>query len=195
MPDTVRDGTGKGYLAKVTIDNQLSVKSESEEIQHHWSIIHEQAYQVIGESNLAAGTVTPIHIRNDSTTKNLVVTFIRHQLIDVSGGTEFPNANNYFKLAFGRTYSSGGTEITPVNVNNGSGKLADVTAYKGATLTGTAKEIDRWYTKDEGDMNVFNKAGAVILSPGNTMEISYVGDRTSGIIYSRLSFLMKDRGE
>ena len=82
---------------------------------------------------------------------------------------------------------------TPVNVFAGSGNDAEVTAYQGApTLAGTATEIDRWYTKAEGDMHAFNKEGAVIIGPNRTMELSYVGDQTNGILYTRLSFIMKE---
>ncbi len=91
-----------------------------------------------------------------------------------------------------RTRASGGSEVTPVNLNQATGNAANVTAYAGnPTLEGTALEIDRWYTKSEGDMHVFNKEGSVILQPNRTIEFSYVGDQTSGKFYARLSFLMK----
>lgn len=196
MPDVIKDGAGKNYLAKVNEDQQLLVSAESESVQHHWSNKHRQAYQAIGTTTLANGVVTALHIKNISTTRNLVVTYIRHQIIDQAGGTTFPNASNYFKLAFGRTYNTGGSEIDPVNMYEGSGNIAEVTVYNdlGTTgLTGTAKEIDRWYTKAEGDMNTFNKEGALILEPQRTLELSYVGDQSSGTLYTRLSFIMKSR--
>ena len=134
-----------------------------------------------------------MHVKNTSSTKNLVVTYIRHQIIDQSGGTAIPNASNYFRIALGRTYSAGGSTATPVNVFTGSGNTAEATIYQGApTLTGTANEIDRWYTKAEADMNTFNKEGAVIVPPNQTIELAYVGDQTSGTLYTRLSFVMKE---
>lgn len=126
----------------------------------------------------------------------MVITYIRHQIIDTSGGTAFPNVNNYFRIALGRTYVSGGTEINPVNINSGSANMAEITAYEGnPTLTGTAQEIDRWYTKSEGDMNAFNKEGSVILGKNGTLELSYIGDQSSGIIYTRISFIMQTASE
>lgn len=196
MADTIRDGTGQGYLAKVNKDNQISVKSESESIQHTVSRNKQQAYQVIGTATLKNGTTNALHICNDASDKDLIVTYIRHQVIGQSGGTAFPNVSNYFKVSFGESYSTGGTEVTPVNVNKGSGNDADVTVYDNdPTLIGTATEIDRWYSKEEGDMNVLTKEGAVIIQPGRCMTLSYVGDQTAGTIYTRLSFLMKERGD
>ena len=190
----IRDGTGNGFLASVNSNNQLEVQSESEEIQHTISFNNGQAYQAFCTTPLSNGTVICQHITNNDPNRNLVVTFVRHQIIGASGGTSFPNVGNYFRISFGTTYSSGGTESTPVNVNNGSGNLANVTVYGGnPTVTGTPVEIDRWYTKSDGDMNTFNKEGSVILQPGQSLEFAYVGDQTSGTMYSRVSFLMKER--
>lgn len=150
-----------------------------------------EAYQVLGTTTLSSGTVPILHIANNSAIKDVVVTYIRHQILDNSGGTDFPNVSNYFKIAFGRTYVSGGTEVDPVNLNTESGNEAEVTVYdSGPILTGTAREIDRWYTKEEGDMNVFNKEGSVVLGRNGTLELSYIGDQSAGIVYVRLSFIM-----
>jgi hypothetical protein len=189
----VEDGTGTGYNLKIDSNNRAHVLSKSEPVQYTVSKEDGQAYQVIGTATLASGTVTALHIKNTSETKRLVVNFIRHQVIGPAGGTTLPNASNYFKIALGRTYDSGGTSVVPVNVNQESGNAADVLVYNNApTLTGTALEIDRWYTKAEADMNAFDKDGVVILGPQRTLELSYVGDQTSGTIYTRLSFLMED---
>ena len=193
MSELIRDGSGKNFYAKVNKDLQLTVESVSESIQHFISILKMQAYQVIGTATLANSTVVGLHIKNTSSDKNLVVTYIRHQIIDPDGGTELPNASNYYKVALGRTLTSGGSSVTPVNVFGGSGTSAEVTATGSApTLGGTALEIDRWYTKAEADMNVFVKEGAVILPPNQTLELSYVGDHTSGTLYTRLSFIMRE---
>jgi hypothetical protein len=193
MSDTIRDGTGKGFLAKVNFENRVMVASKAASIQHVVSSNDEDAYQVIGTANLAATTVVVLHLTNNDSEKNAVVTYLRHQIINASGGTAFPNSSNYFRIALGRTYSSGGSAATPVNVYSGSGTTAKVTCYQAApTLTGTANEIDRWYTKDDGDMNTFNKEGSLIIPPNKTIEIAYVGNHTSGICYGRISFIMEE---
>jgi len=195
MPDIIKDGSGQGYSAKVNKNNRLTVVAKSQTLQHLLSQDTQQAYQVIGVATLAAATVVCLHVNNTSTDKNLVATYVRHQIVDHSGGTALPNVSNYFRIALNRTYSAGGSTATPVNVYAGSGNTAEVTAYQGGpTLTGTAAEIDRWYTKAEADMNTFSKEGALIVPPNGTIELAYVGDQTGGTIYSRLSFLMEERG-
>lgn len=191
----IADGTGRGNLAKVNDENRLLTDSISRTIQNYIAVEHEQTYQVIGTATLASGTVVGLHVLNTSSDKNLIVTYIRHQVIDPAGGTAFPNASNYFSLSLERTYSSGGSTATPINVTSGSANTAEVTAYQGApTLAGTAQEIDRWYTKAEADMNIFNKEGALVVPPNHTIELSYVGDHTSGTLYTRLSFIMQEQG-
>jgi len=188
----IEDGTGLGFSAKVTDENQLKVLSTSESVQHHISENKQQAYQVIGTATLAASTVVGLHVKNTSSDKILTVTYIRHQVLDPAGGTALPNASCYYRIAVGRTLTSGGATATAVNVFAGSGNTAEITATQTApTLGGTAQEIDRWYTKAEGDMSTFNKEGALILPPGGTIELAYVGDHTSGLLYTRMSFLME----
>jgi len=191
MAEQIVDGRGRGFRAEVNENNQLAVSAIAQSIQHWLSKTKEHAYQLIGTATLASGTTVGLHIKNTSSDKIFVVTYIRHQIISPSGGTAIPNTSNYYRVAFGRERSTGGTVATPLNVNEGSGIEADIEAYQGGpTLTGTARVIDRWYTKDDGDMNTFRKEGAVIVNPGRTIELSYVGDQTSGLLYTRISFLM-----
>jgi hypothetical protein len=191
MGNMILDGTGHGFKARVDGDHRLRTYSKSASIQHVVSEHEQEAYQVIGTATLSSGTVTVLHIKNISSDTNMVVTYLRHQVIEATGGTSFPNASNYFSVRLMRTYSSGGSTATPVNVFGGSGNTAEVTCYQnGPTLVGTAKEIDRWYTKADGDMNTFNKEGALLIPPNQTMEVSYVGDRTGGTVYARISFIM-----
>ncbi|NOR58424.1 MAG: hypothetical protein GQ474_07875 [Sulfurimonas sp.] len=192
MPDMIIDGTGSGgYPAKIGSDNRLWVRAIAESQQHTIAHDNQEAFQVIGTTALSSGTVTALHIKNGSVDKDVVITYLRHQIVDAAGGTAFPNASNYFTLGFNRTYSTGGTLAVPVNTNSGSVTTSQATVYEGnPTLSGTAKELDRWYTKADGDMNTFNKDGALILRPNQTMELSYVGDHTSGLLYTRLSYVL-----
>jgi hypothetical protein len=190
----IEDGKGSGRQAEVDGKHRLQTAAKSRTIQHVVSEEDEQAYQCACTATAAVGTVTCLHLQNNSATRNVVVSFIRLQNITLAGGTAVPNVLNYFTIALGRTYVSGGASATPVNVSSGSSNIADVTVYNsGPTLTGTALEIDRWYPASDGDEQTFNKEGAVIIPAGQTMEISFVGDHTSGTLYSRLSFIMDDK--
>jgi hypothetical protein len=184
----IEDGKGSGKKARVDAANRLVTNSRSESIQHYTSHEEENAYQVLNVVPLVPGEVVAQHFYNNDPENEMILTYIRHQVIE--SDATLPNDENYFSIAFGREYVSDGLEITPVNVFNGSGNEADVTVYcSNPTLSGTAVEIDRWYTKEVGDMNVFNKEGSVVIGTGQTIEFRYIGTGT-GLLYTRVSFLM-----
>ena len=190
----INDGTGKqGLSAKVDSSFRLLTTTIARSLQNAISLDAQRAYQVIGTVSLASGTVIPMHIKNNSDTLNLSITYIRHQIIGATGAGTFPDVNNYFKLSLGRTRVSGGTIVTSINMNRGSNNQSQAIIYNdNPTLTGTAVEIDRWYTKANGDMNVFNKEGALTLAPGQSMELAYIGDQTTGIVYTRVSYVFEE---
>jgi len=179
---------------RVNGDNKLEVSSVSESIQHHTSHDKGQAYQINDTCSLANGTVVCIHVKNTSTNKDMVISYIRAQIVSPTGGTAPPNTSAYVQVALGRTWSSGGDSIIPVNMNTGSGNQAETAVYgNGPTLSGTAIEIDREYWKADAELVRFNKEGALILGPNDTVEVSFVGDNTGGTGYARISFMMVER--
>lgn len=188
----IEDGTGDRYQAEVDSTHRLKVRSVSEAMQHVISHNDGQAYQVSDTITLAATTQTALYLKNTSTDKKLVVTYMRVQMIDPAGGTAPPGAGDYFDIGFGRLRTSGGTQLTPVNVHRGSPNEAEVDAYGDApTMSGTFVEIDRWYVQAEGVMMVWNKEGSVVLDPGQAMEIRITSTNTSGTAYARISFFME----
>ncbi len=186
----IEDGKGSGKKARVDSENRLVVNARSESIQHYTSQEEENAYQVLNVIPLVANeTIVAQHFKNNDPVNDMVLTYIRHQIISHDDSASFP-LDNYFSLAFGREYVSGGLDIEPVNVFNRSGNEAAVTVHCGnPALSGTAIEIDRWYTKEIGDMNLFNKEGSVVIGSGNTIEFRYIGTG-NGFLYTRVSFLM-----
>jgi len=192
---TIEDGTGTGRRVGVNEENRLQASVVSQELQAHIAYHDEENYQVIGTASLSSGTTVCLHIKNTSAVDDMVIFFIRHQVVDQAGGTALPNASNYFSIAYGRTYGSGGSAVTPVNTVAGSLRTATATCYaSGPTLAGTASELDRWYTQAEADMNTFAKYGALLLRPTQTAEFRYVGDQSSGTIYTRVTFSMVSSG-
>lgn len=185
----IESGSGNGKIASVDEDNRLAVVSFNLPFQHLIAKDYNKTFQVWGEANLASGTVTPLHIKNTSSDKVIVVTYIRWQVIDQAGGTALPSAANYLDLGFGPTYSSGGTSVSPVNMSSGSSTIASVSCYQGnPTLSGSLTVADRWYPKAEGDMHMWDKQGSTLILPGATLAIQYTGDHTSGKVISRVSF-------
>lgn len=186
----IEDGKGRGKVAAVNEQNQLLTASQSFSLQHVAAKRDGAAYQVIATGNLTGGTDVILYFKNNDSENHIAITYIRHQVLDVYGGSIFPSSDNYFRIAFGRTYSSGGSSVNPVNMNTSSGNLVVGDFYdSNPVLSGDAQEFDRWYTQTEGDMNTFSKDGSIIITNGNTMECSYVGDQSIGIVYVRVSFV------
>jgi len=190
----ITDGVGQGYSAKVTKQNQIQAYSESVALQHYVSINNGQAYQVIGDfTSMNNSTHTILHIKNDDPDRNLILTYVRMSTVDQAGGTAPPSAGQYWQMGFGRTVSSGGTAVTPVNMNRDSGNSATVTVTdNNPTMTGTFTEIDRHYIDGEADEHTYNKEGTIILGLNDTFEVRVTTSSTSGTAYCRASFLMID---
>lgn len=188
----IEDGKGSGLQAKVSSNHRLYVDAKCSSLQHIISEESEGAFQVIATATAAIGTVVLLHITNNDPVDNIVYSYARLQNITLAGGTAIPSSANYFSISLGRTYASGGAAVVPVNVHAGSSNVAAVTAYQtNPTLAGTALEIDRWYPTKDGDSEKYAKEGSVIIPAGQTLEISFVGDHTSGLLYSRSSFYME----
>ncbi len=183
-----------GTTVGVSPENQLQVVAESKSLQHFISQEKQNTYQVIGTATIANATTTVLHLKNTDSERDLVISYIRVQTIDAASGTALPSANTYFDIGLDRTVSSGGSAVTPVNVNASSGKTASVTATAaGPTMAGTFAEIDRWYCDADAGSNTFRKDGSIILGLNDTIEVRLTSDHTSGTAYARITFMMIDR--
>ena len=190
----IESGTGNGRYAGVSTGNRLEVNSVTIPLQHEASKTRNKAFQVWGETTLAAGTVTPLHVFNNSTTDTCTITYVRLQTIDPAGGTALPSAANYYQIGTGQTRSSGGTAKTPINMAVGSTVQSGVTAYAAnPTMANTLNVFDKEYVKAEAELSRYSKEGALVLLPGEAMTVQFVGDHTSGTVYSRVSFFMSPK--
>ncbi len=191
----IRDGGGRGFLAKVNKEHQLKTVAESHSIQHHVSRTAGESYQVIGDfASVAGSTYTVLHLLNTNTVKKVCISYIRIEAVGITGIT-LPDADSYFQIGFGTTYSSGGSAVTPVVMNRTSGKASGVTAYDNNPIViGTFIEFDRWYPEANGVMMNFNKEGSILLGQNDTMEIRFVSDGSTsdGTVYARITFFLLD---
>ena len=135
-----------------------------------------------------------MHVINEDPDKDLVVTFLRAQIVGASGGA-FDALTDFLEFGFGRTVASGGTAMTPVNMNRSSGVAASVTATENnPTMAGTFVSIgDVWHPAAGGETAVYNKNGSVILGLNDTLEVRYIGTHTAGEIECRITFMMIDK--
>jgi len=187
-----------GQWASVNESHQLLVRAESLSHQHHQSHVNGAAFQASGHSaTLSSGTNTVLHIKNNDPLRDMVVTYVRLQLVGSANGA-YDSLTDCFELGTGRTLSSDGTAVTPFNMNRSKSSIvASVTATEGAgtnpTMAGTFLATgDRWYPNAAGDREKYNKEGTLILGLNDTLEIRYVGTHTAGQAYARVSFLMEE---
>lgn len=192
----IEDGTGSGNLAGVTA-NKLRTLSVDLPLTFHQSLDehHQNVYTAIGTVTPAAGAVVSFFLQNDDTSLYLIVDKVLVQVVGTSGGTAVPNTGAYVSLGFGRTYSAGGTAVTPVNQNRTATKSASVTAYhNGPTLTGTFVESYRWYAEPNAkafDL-ICTHTDDIVLGRTNTLEVRYTSDNTGGTVLTVIKFFFSD---
>lgn len=192
MADAILDGTGKGFRAAVDSSNRLKVNATSTNFKHLVAHTDSNSFQVIGISTPVSGTSNIIHVKNiDADGNDLMPICIRMQLLNPSGGSSLPNGSNYFSITLEEIYASGGSTAIPINTTSGSTKLSSTIVYiNSPTLSGSVREIERWYPNSDGDFHRWGTDDVLIVPPGNTMNIRYIGDHTSGVLYSSVSFIM-----
>ena len=184
-----------GNPLQITSEYQALVRSENHELQHHISWNDGEVYQAQAvDTGITAESTTLLHLKNTSSTHDLVISFIRVQAITNTASK--PVVGEYFTLGFDETLTSGGTTITPVNTNNAgfSGNVADVIATGvDPVMGGTFVEIDRWYNEGNGE-KVWNKQGSIIIGKNRTFSVKFLSAGT-GEAKARVTFSMmkKDR--
>jgi len=180
----IKDGTGKGYEAKVNSEGLIGVDAVVNSRQHHNSIEHAQSFQASSTTNIAAAKTDAFVMTNDGNS-DIIVTYIRLMSI----GAAAASSAAYFTIEVGGAYTSGGTAVTPTNMNVGNQKVATASVYSGATaltVDSNYVEIDRNY--EANSMQSYNKDGSIVLTRGASLLITHTGSTAAGVAYARVSF-------
>ena len=187
----ITDGTGSGgYSARVDSKNRLYTNTASTSVQSESSLHGGKAFQVVsGPVDVTAANQEILLIKNASTNLNLVVTYIRVQTanVAVAGEVAFSSVN------LGGIYTSGGTAVTPTNMNTSSGVTTGAALfYSGATaiVASGYAEIDRNYSANTEV--IYNKEGSIVIAPGGILSVNFIGSSTDGVVYARASFYLHD---
>ena len=151
----IEDGVGTGRTVGVTEENRLKVSAVSYSSEHEVNHHNGQAYS-LGSSLTPTGAGDCfLYIKNDSDTDMIITEFMLNAASDKTVS---------FKIGDSGT-PVGGTTITPVNRNAGSGNEADITALNGVDITGLSG--------GSSVMGVFLKGGetSVRIAPSSTFII------------------------
>lgn len=120
----IEDGSGGGYQAAVTSDNQLQTRAVQVSALHNASLNGDAyAWNAIS-ADINAGD-TALLVRNNSDTRYLVISKM-YVWVDVVAQVDvhvIPTS----------TFTAAGTAVTGVNLLAGSGKVADATALADET--------------------------------------------------------------
>lgn len=189
----IDDGQGSGVQAGVTEKFRLKTEASTRSSQSRASIEDGTAFQVITEDVSVSATEEPILvIKNNDRINKVIVTYLRVETI----GVDAANSGGYWKMSLGGDYSSGGSSLTPVNVNTDSGiEALNIACYDGTTpivTSGALNKIDKNWQANE--LVVYNKEGSLVISPGGMLTISYKGSTATGTAIARVSFYTSDNG-
>jgi hypothetical protein len=167
MPETIRDGKGRGYLAAVNSDNQIVTRSAVIE-QRLLSTLDLNYYEVTtGQVTLTDAIETGIiYLKNDTTSSlSIIIDRVFYDIWSSTSGSGADGTLRYYK----NPTVTGGSDIVPVSTNFGSVTTAAGTFKKSlTTMTGTA-----WWTAYITDkMTIALEEGRIVIPSGTSFGIS-----------------------
>lgn len=162
--NSIKDGTGAGYLAKVDKRGKLRVKSVSESIEHFTNHILGQAYSVSFEVTPTGAGDCFFYFKNTSPTQSMVVE-----------GVCIHAASNEAVEVYLRDQGtpSGGTSLDATNLNTASNNVLDATIQTGSDITGLTQgnRAYRYYKPGNNETKRFNFEQDIIISPQQTFTL------------------------
>lgn len=162
MAEMLIDGTGKGYRAGVTPNNELRTVGAFVSMEHHVAHKHHQGFVVpLTITPTGAGSVF-LHLTNTDNANDLNITKITIQAATA----------DYVDILHTPTGTpTGTTTISPVNMVIGSGTVANCTAYSGVALGGLTGGtlIKRYHAPANGLSNEFTLETNIIVTNGRTV--------------------------
>ncbi len=161
----IEDGTGQGHKVKVLSDNMLTTHSVIETIIAHESANHGRAYVWTVTQDWGADK-NAIWIRNDSPIHNLHI-----ERIVVS-----PPAICQVEIWVGNNNVVAGVEIVGLNVNLGSGNVAETTARHSNTNVdaGAGMTILTTFYAGANTRSIISALGAIILNLNSEIAVNLV---------------------
>ncbi len=128
MPFEIGDGKGSGLSAGVDQSNRLQVNSVAQSVEHFVNHTKGDAYNLLFSATPAAPGDCFFYLKNESE-KDLVAEGFWIWLV----------ADEYIDIKIGDSGTpSGGTPLSPINLNAGSGNTATGVFQNGNDITGVA---------------------------------------------------------
>lgn len=155
----IDDGTGSGRKAEVNKNNKLMVNAVAASPEHFINT-KGQAYSVSFAATPAGPGDCFFYMKNTSDTDMIIEGFglylVANEYVDVNLKVE--------------GIPIGGSDITPINLNGGSGNLADGDFENGNDITGlTGSVAYRFYHASGNDTKYHNFEMDIILTKNQTL--------------------------
>lgn len=174
MPTMIKDGSGKGYLAMVDSENSIRASVNTVSRLSHVSNVSKRSFSIYGRRDFTAANTDEGILYFQYTGEH---DFHIDRLLATGNGT-----NSKIELFVDSTYVSGGTEVTPVNLNRSSLRTLEATTYNGTTdlivTKGSNEILDVRFAVNTVDMNL---RGGLILSKNKNIyilgEVASAGDK------------------
>ena len=171
----IDDGTGNGHSVKVTGENQLSTSAITKTLFHHLNHSDGQVYHMLFDTDPAGNDDCILYLKNEAEEKDLVINGLQ---LYIAGACEIT-----WKLKVEGT-PVGGTNVIPVNMNAGSGKLASGTFQYGEDITGLTGGDDAFKYVFTGALRStgFQPDGDIIIPKNQTfaLYVDTAGVRVAG---------------
>ncbi len=182
----IKDGAGQGFLAQVGPNNDLHTLS---------TIISEisaasgagMAFEAEGETTIVAATEKTILLLindgNESLEIGNIFISIRNDTVGIITVVKFYLGN--------KTFTSGGTEKNPKNLNTGSVNLPDVTLVENnPTMGGTdTKILELYFQLGDGSNVIVPFDGGIVLVKSGSFRVTVTGGAgASGTLTGDASF-------
>ena len=168
MPLQIEDGVGSGRKALVTTENRLGTDSVTQTQEHHANEEEGQAFHLLFEQSPTANDDCILYVENGEDETMIVEGFY----LSTDAACEL-----YFQLRDQGT-RNGATDLTPVNLNAGSGFTAGNSTFeRGADLDGGAATLDggtefeRYVIRAANTSAFFNFECDVILPKNQTLTL------------------------
>jgi len=189
MPETIRDGKGRGYLAGVNADNQLITRATTN-AQRLISAVDGNYYEATTSQITLTDAVETgiIYLKNEVTDgKIIVIDRVFYDIWTSTGGTGGDGTLKYYI----NPVITGGTDVVPTNTNFRVSDGAEGTFKKSlTTMTGTP-----WWTAYITDQSsVAVEEGRIVIPAGYSFGISVQAPtgNTSMIVAVNVAFYYLD---
>ena len=184
MPDMIRDGAGKGYLARVNSDNQIVTRATAVEQRLHSAVDSNYFEATTGVVNLANANELDILYIKYTGSKVLVVDRVFYDTWASTGGTANTGILKYYHTI---TSVTGGSDATVTNTRFGSTVSLSATATKSTTFTGGSVWWSALFT---AGVSAALEEGRIVLTPNDTFGISVTADDSNSSMDVNLNVAM-----